>query len=253
MISALAKRLIACLDVKNGKVVKGVNFRDLREAGDPVSAGRAYSLAGVDELVFLDITASLEGRSTVVDLVRRTAANVFIPFTVGGGIRTMAQVREILHAGADKIAINTAAIQNPGLLTEAADKYGSQCVVLAIDAKKRGGGWEVFSHGGHMPTGLDAVEWAIRGELAGAGEILLTSMDGDGTGEGYDLELISAVSSAVGVPVIASGGAGRPEHLLEALQAGASAVLLASVLHYGKYTVEELKGYLREHGVRVRS
>lgn len=233
-------------------MVKGTRFLCLREAGNPVAMGEAYSREGVDELVFLDISASAEGRAIMLDVVKRTASRVFIPFTVGGGIRTVEQIREILHAGADKVSLNTAAIEQPELLSWAADRFGSQCVVLAIDAKRNGGSWEVYSYGGRKATGMDAVEWAVKGQEMGAGEILLTSIDADGTRGGYDLELIRAVSESVRVPVIASGGAGHPQHLVDAVRAGASGVLVASMLHYGMYSVREIKEYLCASGVRVR-
>ena len=250
----VSKRIIPCLDVKDGRVVKGVRFVNLRDAGDPVEAAGRYGEEGADEITFLDITASHEKRKTMIDVVERTAGEVFVPLTVGGGIRTVEDVRALLLAGADKVAVNTAAVANPGFVREAADRFGSQCVVVAIDARRNGGGWEVFTHGGRKPAGMDALEWARRTEELGAGEILLTSMDRDGTEAGYDLELTAAVSSAVGIPVIASGGAGRLEHLLEAVETGrADAVLCASIFHYGKYSIGEAKEFLSKKGVTVRT
>ena len=251
----LTKRIIPCLDVNAGRVVKGVNFVNLMDAGDPVEVAKIYDAEGADELVFLDITASSDKRDTVVDMVERVGDQVFIPFTVGGGIRTVADMQKILRAGADKVSVNSAAIDNPDLIREGAEKFGSQCIVLAIDAKKRsdGDGWTVYKHGGRIDTGLDAVEWAKRGVGLGAGEILLTSMDGDGTKAGYDLALTRAISEAVGVPVIASGGAGTLEHFREALdEGGADAALAASLFHYKIMTIREVKEYLRNHGVPVR-
>lgn len=251
----LTKRIIPCLDVNSGRVVKGVNFVNLMDAGDPVEVAKVYDAEGADELVFLDITASSDKRETVVDMVERVGDQVFIPFTVGGGIRTVADMQKILRAGADKVSVNSAAIDNPELIREGAEKFGSQCIVLAIDAKKRedGDGWTVYKHGGRIDTGLDAVGWAKRGVALGAGEILLTSMDGDGTRAGYDLALTRAISDAVGVPVIASGGAGTLEHFREALdEGGADAALAASLFHYKMLTIREVKEYLKEHGVPVR-
>ena len=250
----LCKRLIPCLDVKDGRVVKGVQFVALRDAGDPVEAALAYDAQGADELVFLDITASHEGRATMLDVVRRTAEGIYMPLTVGGGIRSLEDIRTLLRAGADKVSLNTAAVDRPALVSDAARAFGSQCIVVAIDAKARaGGGWEVFTHGGRRPTGQDAVAWAREVERLGAGEILLTSMDRDGTGEGYDLALTRAVSLAVSVPVIASGGVGRLEHLRDGVLEGrADAVLVASLFHFGRHTVPEAKRYLAEHGVPVR-
>ena len=242
------KRIIPCLDVKNGRVVKGVNFVDLRDAGDPVEIGAAYDKEGADELVFLDITASSDARRTVVDMVRRVAETVFIPFTVGGGIRTVEDFREILRAGADKVSVNSAAILNPDLIAEAADRFGSQCVVLAIDAKRRedGSGWNVYRNGGRIDMGIDAVEWAVKADRLGAGEILLTSMDCDGTKAGYDLELTRTIAENVSVPVIASGGAGNMEHFYEALTEGkADAALAASLFHYRELEIRDVKQYLR--------
>jgi len=255
----LVKRIIPCLDVKDGRVVKGVNFVNLRDAGDPVELGALYDAQGADELVFLDITASHEQRDIVAEMAARVAEQVFIPFTVGGGIRTVEDFRRILKAGADKISINTAAVQNPDLIREASERFGSQCVVVAIDPRRVGTKpdgtpyWEVYTHGGRKPTGLDAIEWARRVEELGAGEILLTSMDRDGTQIGYDIELTRAVAQAVSIPVIASGGAGKPEHLYDALTEGlADAALVASIVHDGHYTIAELKRYLHERGVPVR-
>ncbi len=251
----LTKRIIPCLDVNNGRVVKGVNFVNLIDAGDPVAVGEAYSKAGADELVFLDITASNERRDTVADMVRAVARKVFIPFTVGGGIRTVDDFRAILREGADKVSVNSAAIDRPELIAEAADKFGSQCVVLAIDAKRRadGSGWNIYKHGGRIDMGMDAIEWAVKGTSLGAGEILLTSMDCDGTKAGYDIELTRAVSEAVSVPVIASGGAGTKEHFYEALTAGkADAALAASLFHFKELEIDEVKKYLKERGVPVR-
>ena len=251
----LTKRIIPCLDVNKGRVVKGINFVNLKDAGDPVEVGAAYSRAGADELVFLDITASNERRDTVADMVREVAKKVFIPFTVGGGIRTVDDVRAILREGADKVAMNSAAIERPELITEAAEKFGSQCVVVAIDAKRRadGSGWNIFKHGGRIDMGIDAVEWAKRATELGAGEILLTSMDCDGTKEGYDIELTRAVADAVSVPVIASGGAGTLEHFYEALtKGGADAALAASLFHYKELEINQVKEYLKGKGVPVR-
>ncbi|MBA4157187.1 MAG: imidazole glycerol phosphate synthase subunit HisF [Gemmatimonadetes bacterium] len=253
----LAKRIIPCLDVKDGRVVKGIQFLDLRDAGDPVEQAVRYDHERADELVFLDITASHEGRTSMLDVIRRTAESVFIPFTVGGGVRTLDDFRAILGAGADKVGVNTAALREPELIARAADHFGSQCVVAAIDARRReradaGRGWEVYTHGGRTSAGVDAVEWAHRVEQLGAGEILLTSMDTDGTRAGYDLELLHAVSEAVRIPVIASGGAGSLDHLNQALGAGAHAVLAASIFHFGEITVPEARRYLAEHGHPVR-
>ncbi len=249
-----AKRIIPCLDVKNGRVVKGVSFVDLRDAGDPVECAAAYDKAGADELVLLDITATHEGRGTMIEIVERVAKTVFIPFTVGGGIRTTEDFKELLRAGADKISVNSAAVRNPELLNEAAEKFGSQCVVCAIDAKRREtGGWEVYLNGGRIPTGIDAVEWAKEAYARGAGEILLTSMDCDGQKNGYDIELTHAISTSVGIPVIASGGAGRKEHFYDAFTKGAAdAVLAASLFHFNELPIPELKKYLREKGIPVR-
>lgn len=249
----LAKRIIPCLDVKDGRVVKGVNFVQLRDAGDPVEHARAYDAAGADELVFLDITASYERRDILLDVVRRVADQVFIPFAVGGGVRTVDDFRAILLAGADKVAANTAAVENPGLITQAAEKFGSQCVVIAVDAKRDGSMWRVYTHGGRTPTQRDAVEWAREAEALGAGEILLTSMDRDGTRDGYEIELTRAVADAVSIPVIASGGAGRIEHFAEALIDGhADAALAASLFHFGELTIAQVKDYVEARGVAVR-
>jgi len=280
----LAKRIIPCLDVKGGRVVKGVNFVGLRDAGDPVECARRYDAEGADELTFLDITASHEKRDIILDVVAHTAEQVFMPLTVGGGVRNEGDVRGLLRAGADKVSINTAAVADPDFVAAAAKRFGSQCVVVAVDARARGrslelapdagesgrpawadtygellvdpgseGGWEVYTHGGRRPTGIDAVAWTRRMEELGAGEILLTSMDRDGTKAGYDCELTRAVATAVGVPVIASGGVGGPQHMLEGFTVGlADAVLAASIFHYGEYTIEQCKRFLREHGVEVR-
>ncbi|MBE3577171.1 MAG: imidazole glycerol phosphate synthase subunit HisF [Limnochordales bacterium] len=253
----LAKRIIPCLDVKDGRVVKGTNFVSLRDAGDPVELGAYYDREGADELVFLDITASAERRRTIVDLARRVAEQVFIPFTVGGGISSVEEIREILLAGADKVSINTAAVERPELITEGAERFGSQCIVVAIDARRRPGEagprFEVVIHGGRTPTGIDAIEWAREAERRGAGEILLTSMDTDGVQGGYDLELTRAVAEAVSIPVIASGGAGSLADLRDAIQVGkADAVLAASIFHFRRYTIREAKEYLRDAGIPVR-
>lgn len=249
------KRVIPCLDVKDGRVVKGVNFVNLRDAGDPADVAAAYDKAGADEVVFLDITASSDSRATQLEWVRQVAGKVFIPFTVGGGIRTVDDFKAILREGADKISVNSAAIMNPQLISDAADKFGSQCVVVAIDAKRRedGSGWNIYKNGGRVDMGIDAVEWAVQVEKFGAGEILLTSMDGDGTKAGYDIPLTKAVAEAVSIPVIASGGAGKLEHFREALvDAKAEAVLAASLFHYKELEIRQVKEYLREQGVSVR-
>lgn len=251
----LTKRIIPCLDVHGGRVVKGVNFVELVDAGDPVAVAKAYDEAGADEVVFLDITASSDGRETVVDMVRKVAANVFIPFTVGGGIRTVDDFKVLLREGADKISVNSSAINRPELISEAAEKFGSQCVVVAIDAKRRadGSGWNIYKNGGRINVGIDAIEWAKKVEALGAGEILLTSMDGDGTKAGYDLELTRAISEAVSIPVIASGGAGTLEHFYEALTEGkADAALAASLFHFKELEIKEVKQYLKDKGVSVR-
>jgi cyclase len=254
------KRVIPCLDVADGRVVKGTNFVDIRDAGDPVELAEAYDAAGADELVFLDITATHEARDTIVDLARRTADNVFIPFTIGGGIRSIADAQAVLDAGADKVAINSAAVARPELINELSGRFGAQCVVLAVDAKAKdpsgadGSGWEVYVAGGRKATGIDAVQWIVDGVARGAGEILLTSMDRDGTNDGYDLALTRAVSDAISVPVIASGGAGELSHLVQALQeGGADAALVASIFHYGTHTVAEAKAALAAAGVAVRA
>ena len=249
------KRIIPCLDINNNRVVKGTNFVNLRDAGDPVEVAKAYNKAGADELVFLDITATSDHRATVTELVRKVAEQVFIPFTVGGGIRTVDDFKALLREGADKISINSSAIMNPNLISEAADKFGSQCVVVAIDAKRRedGSGWNIFKNGGRIDTGLDAVEWARKVDALGAGEILLTSMDCDGTKAGYDLELTRTIAEAVSVPVIASGGAGRLEHFYDALtEGGADAALAASLFHYKELEIMQVKDYLAQRGVPVR-
>ncbi len=253
IVNMLTKRIIPCLDVKDNRVVKGVNFLNLRDAGDPVELGARYSDMGADELVFLDITATIRSRKTIVDLVERVAQNVFIPFTVGGGIRDVEQIDELLRSGAEKVSVNTAAVQNPNLLAEAAQRFGNQCVVLAIDARRsktQKDHWQVCVKAGSEPTDIDVVEWAIRGERLGAGEILLTSMDADGTLAGYDNELNKAVSDAVNIPVIASGGAGTLEHLYNAVvDGGADAVLMASITHFGDFTITQIKEYLRDRGL----
>lgn len=251
----LAKRVIPCLDVHDGRVVKGIKFVNLVDAGDPVELAATYDREGADELVFLDITASHEARDTILELARRTAEQVFIPLTIGGGVRTIDDVRRLLRAGADKVGVNTAAIERPLLIREGADKFGSQCMVVAIDARRRpgGSGWEVFTHGGRKPTGLDALEWAERSVAEGAGEILLTSMDRDGTREGFDIELVRAVSELVNVPVIASGGAGTLDHFSEAVNDGrADAVLAASLFHFGELRISEVKDHMAERGIPVR-
>lgn len=249
------KRIIPCLDVKNGRVVKGVNFINFKDAGDPAEVGAAYDRSGADELVFLDITASSDARNTAVEMVRKVAEKVFIPFTVGGGIRTVDDFKAILREGADKVSVNSAAIMNPDLISEAADKFGSQCVVVAIDAKRRadGNGFTIYKNGGRVDMGIDAVEWAMKAEKLGAGEILLTSMDGDGTKAGYDLELTRAVAENVSIPVIASGGAGTMAHFYEAFTEGkAEAALAASLFHFKEMEIKDLKRYLREKGISVR-
>ncbi len=251
----LTKRIIPCLDVKDNRVVKGVNFLNLRDAGDPVELGARYSDTGADELVFLDITATIRSRKTIVELVEKVAENVFIPFTVGGGIQTVEQIDELLRSGAEKVSVNTAAVENPNLLAEAAQRFGNQCVVLAIDArrsKERPGRWQVCVKAGSEPTDIDVIEWAVKGEKLGAGEILLTSMDADGTKAGYDNELNKAVTDAVNIPVIASGGAGILEHLYDAIvDGGADAVLMASITHFGNYTIKQMKEYLASRGIAV--
>ena len=253
----LTKRIIPCLDVTDGRVVKGTNFVNLRDAGDPVDCAVEYNRQGADELVFLDITASSDERNTMVEVVKKTAERCFMPVTVGGGIRTVEDMRKMLLAGADKVGVNTAAVNNPDVVSDGSKAFGAQCIVVAIDAKRRGdspdAGWEVFTHGGRTPTGRDAIEWAREVYDRGAGEILLTSMDADGTKAGYDLELTAAISESISIPVIASGGAGNLDHMVEVLEKGkADAVLAASIFHFGEYTVGDVKQYLGEHGVPVR-
>jgi imidazole glycerol phosphate synthase subunit hisF (EC 4.1.3.-) len=249
----LAKRIIPCLDVDKGRVVKGVKFQNLRDAGDPVEVAKGYEEQSADELVFLDITASAEERKIMIEVVQRVAETIFIPFTVGGGVSSLEDIRRLLSAGADKVSINTAAVKNPQLIYESAKRFGSQCIVVAIDAKRSESGWEVYIHGGRTPTGLDAVEWAKRVESLGAGEILLTSMDADGTKKGYDIELCRAVASAVSIPVIASGGAGTMEHFYEVFtQTNVDAALAASLFHFKEVSIPELKAYLKNKGVHVR-
>jgi len=252
-ITVLAKRIIPCLDVKDGRVVKGTQFVQLKDAGDPVENATVYDEQGADEIAFLDITASYEKRDILIDIVRRTAERIFIPLTVGGGIRRLEDIRRLLKAGADKVSINTAAVRDPSLVGRASKRFGSQCIVIAIDAKRRGASWEVYTHGGRTPTGKDAVLWAKQMEETGAGEILLTSMDRDGTKDGYDIELTRAISEQVGIPVIASGGVGTLQHLYEGLVLGrADAVLAASIFHYREFTVPQVKSFLKEKGVTVR-
>ena len=248
----LARRIIPCLDVKDGRVVKGINFLSLRDAGDPVEQAAAYDAQGADEICYLDISASPEGRSTLLDVVARTADQVFAPLTVGGGVRTVGDAERLLDAGADKIAINTAAIRTPELITACADRFGSQAIVVAIDAKRTGEGWQVFSHGGRTPEGLDALAWCRRVAELGAGEILLTSMDRDGTGAGYDTDLLARVATSVTIPLIASGGVGNLAHLAAGLEAGADAVLAASIFHFGQHTIGEAKAFLAARGLEVR-
>ena len=249
----LTKRIIPCLDIKDGRVVKGVKFLGLRDAGDPVEVAKIYDQQGADELVFLDITASFENRKTLVELVEAIAKNIFMPFTVGGGIRDIADIRDLLNAGADKVSINTAAVKSPDLIKESADKFGSQCIVVAIDAKKQDGHWQVYINGGRTPAESDAIDWAKEAAALGAGEILLTSMDFDGTKDGYDLELTLRLTRAVNIPVIASGGAGKLEHFYDVLTAaGADAALAASLFHYQEYSVKQVKEYLHKKGVAVR-
>ncbi len=249
----LAKRIIPCLDVKDGRVVKGTQFIDLKDAGDPVENAKAYDEQGADEIAFLDITASHEKREILIDIVRRTAEEIFIPLTVGGGVRSLEDIRKLLKAGADKVSINTAAVKDPSFVKRASMRFGSQCIVIAIDAKRGGQGWEVYTHGGRVPTGIDALLWAKEMEKFGAGEILLTSMDRDGTKDGYDIGLTQTISESVDIPVIASGGVGTLEHLYEGLALGkASAVLAASIFHYREYTIAQVKSFLKEKGVVVR-
>jgi cyclase len=249
----LARRIIPCLDVKDGRVVKGINFLALRDAGDPVEQAAAYDAQGADEICYLDISAAPEGRATLVDVVARTADQIFAPLTVGGGVRSVGDAERLLDAGADKIAINTAAIRTPALVAACADRFGSQAIVVAVDAKRVGARWEVFSHGGRTPEGLDALEWCARVAALGAGELLVTSMDRDGTGAGYDVALVGAVARAVSIPVIASGGVGTLDHLADGLAAGADAVLAASIFHFGQHTIGEAKAHLAARGLRVRS
>ncbi len=250
----LAKRIIPCLDVKDGRVVKGVNFVNLIDAGDPVACAKAYDLSGADELVFLDITASHEKRKTTLEMVEKVAETVMIPFTVGGGIREVQDIRDMLRAGCDKVSINTSAIQNPDFIRQASSRFGSQCIVLAVDAKRDADGfWRVYTHGGRNPTGLDAIAWARQGEALGAGEILLTSMDRDGTKQGYDVELLARISDALRIPVIASGGVGTLDHFYHGFKEGkADACLAASVFHFGELSISDVKSYLRERGIPVR-
>ena len=249
----LARRIIPCLDVKDGRVVKGINFVELRDAGDPVEQAAAYEAQGADELCYLDISASPEGHDTIVDIVKRTADQVFMPLTVGGGVRSVADAERLLEAGADKIAVNTAAIRRPELVREISERFGNQAIVVAVDAKRRGDSWEIYSHGGRTPESFDAIDWCKRVSGLGAGEILLTSMDRDGTGLGYDLELIRTVALAVPVPVIASGGVGKLADLADGLLAGADAVLAASIFHFGQHTIDEAKSFLMERGLAIRS
>jgi len=253
VLKMLAKRIIPCLDVKNGRVVKGIQFVNLRDAGDPVENARAYDEQGADEIAFLDITASSDERDILLDVVRKTAEEIYIPLTVGGGVRRLEDIRNLLNAGADKVSVNTAAVKDPSFVERASKRFGSQCIVIAIDAKRRGEGWEVFTHGGRTPTGIDAVAWARRMEEMGAGEILLTSMDRDGTKDGYDIDLTRTIAEATSIPVIASGGVGNLEHLYEGLVLGkASAVLAASIFHYREYSIAQVKSFLRDRGVTVR-
>ena len=248
----LKNRIIPCLDVKNGRVVKGINFVDLKDAGDPVEQAKVYSDGGADEICFLDITASNENRDTIYEVVKKTSKKCFVPLTVGGGIRSAEDIRKLLNCGADKVSINTAAVQNPGVIIESSKKFGSQCIVVAIDAKKNEGSWEIFTHGGRTSTGIDAIEFAFKMETCGAGELLVTSMDRDGTQVGYDIDLISKISAKVNIPVIASGGVGNLDHLVDGIKSGASAVLAASIFHYGTYSVNEAKQYLASKDIPVR-
>jgi len=250
----LAKRIIPCLDVKNGRVVKGIQFVNLRDAGDPVENARAYDEQGADEIAFLDITASSDERDILLDVVRKTAEEIYIPLTVGGGVRRLEDIRNLLNAGADKVSVNTAAVKDPSFVERASKRFGSQCIVIAIDAKRKAEGWEVYTHGGRTPTGIDAVAWATKMEEMGAGEILLTSMDRDGTKDGYDIDLTRTIAEATSIPVIASGGVGKLEHLYEGLMLGkASAVLAASIFHYREYSITQVKSFLRDRGVVVRT
>ena len=248
----LKNRIIPCLDVKNGRVVKGINFVDLKDAGDPVEQAKIYSDGGADEICFLDITASNENRDTIYDVVERTSKNCFVPLTVGGGVRSVEDINKLLNYGADKVSINTAAVQNSEVVVESSKKFGSQCIVVAIDAKKSGENWEIFTHGGRNSTGINAIEFASKMEGCGAGELLVTSMDKDGTQSGYDIELMKIISSNVNIPVIASGGVGTLEHLAEGIKSGASAVLAASIFHYGTFSIKEAKQYLASKDIRVR-
>ena len=248
----LKNRIIPCLDVKNGRVVKGINFVDLKDAGDPVEQAKIYSDGGADEICFLDITASNENRDTIYDVVKRTSKNCFVPLTVGGGVRSIEDINKLLNCGADKVSINTAAVQNSKVVEESSKKFGSQCIVVAIDAKKNGENWEIFTHGGRNPTGIDAIQFANKMEESGAGELLVTSMDKDGTQSGYDIDLMKKISSNVNIPVIASGGVGTLDHLAEGISAGASAVLAASIFHYGTFSIQEAKQYLASKDIPVR-
>jgi cyclase len=248
----LKNRIIPCLDVKNGRVVKGINFVDLKDAGDPVEQAKIYSDGGADEICFLDITASNENRDTIYDVVKRTSKKCFVPLTVGGGVRSVEDINKLLNCGADKVSINTAAVKNPKVIVESSTKYGSQCIVVAIDAKKNEKGWEIFTHGGRIPTGIDAIEFASKMENYGAGELLVTSMDKDGTQLGYDINLMKMISSKVNIPVIASGGVGNLDHLVDGVKSGASAVLAASIFHYGTYSINEAKQYLASKDIPVR-
>ncbi len=249
----LAKRIIPCLDVTHGRVVKGTNFVELKDAGDPIEIARRYNDEGADELTFLDITASSDNRDLILHIIEAVAAEVFIPLTVGGGVREVADVQRLLNAGADKVSINTSAVMNPQLVKDAADRHGSQCIVVAIDSKRVGDQWEVFTHGGRKATGMDAIEWAKKMEKLGAGELLLTSMDRDGTKSGFDLELTRAIADAVDVPIIASGGVGTLQHLVDGIKQGhADAVLAASIFHFGEYSIEDAKRYMKQHGIEVR-
>ena len=248
----LKNRIIPCLDVKNGRVVKGINFVDLKDAGDPVEQAKIYSEGGADEICFLDITASNENRDTIYDVVDKTSKNCFVPLTVGGGVRSVEDINKLLNCGADKVSINTAAVQNAKVVEDSSRKFGSQCIVVAIDAKRNDGAWEIFTHGGRNPTGINAIEFAYKMEKCGAGELLVTSMDKDGTQSGYDIELMQKISSSVNIPVIASGGVGTLDHLVDGIKSGASAVLAASIFHYGTYSVNEAKQYLASKGIPVR-
>ena len=248
----LKNRIIPCLDVKNGRVVKGINFVDLKDAGDPVEQAKIYSASGADEICFLDITASNENRDTIYDVIERTSKNCFVPLTVGGGVRSVEDINKLLNCGADKVSINTAAVQNSKVVNESSKRFGSQCIVVAIDAKKNGENWEIFTHGGRKSTGIDAIHFALKMEKSGAGELLVTSMDKDGTQSGYDIDLMKQISSNVNIPVIASGGVGTLDHLAEGINAGASAVLAASIFHYGTYSLKEAKQYLASKDIPVR-